>query len=91
MRLQAGGGKLVAEVDGHGEYMWSSLGHVGKLVEEVDGHLEYIAVVAWAGGERITEITWRVGEACYWRESAINYVAAAYDLKTNWSVGALSA
>ncbi|WP_340392706.1 hypothetical protein [Paenibacillus sp. FSL E2-0190] len=53
--------------------------------------MEYIAVVAWAGGERITEITWRVGEACYWRESAINYVAAAYDLKTNWSVGALSA
>ncbi|WP_143762785.1 MULTISPECIES: hypothetical protein [Paenibacillus] len=73
------------------EYMWSSLGRVGKLVEEVDGHLEYIAVVAWAGGERITEIAWRVGEACYWRESAINYVAAAYDLKTNWSVGALSA
>ncbi|MEK4209727.1 MULTISPECIES: hypothetical protein [Paenibacillus] len=46
---------------------------------------------AWARGERITEIAWRVGEACYWRESAINYVAAAYDLKTNWSVGALSA
>ncbi|WP_175620013.1 hypothetical protein [Paenibacillus odorifer] len=53
--------------------------------------MEYIAVVAWAGGERITEIAWRVGEACYWRESAINYVAAAYDLKTNWSVGAVSA
>ncbi|MEK4881786.1 MULTISPECIES: hypothetical protein [Paenibacillus] len=27
------------------------------------------------------------GEACCWRESAINDVAAAYDLKTNWSVG----
>jgi len=73
-------GKLVEEVAGHVEYMWSSLGRVGKLVEEVAGHGEYIAEFAWARGE-----------ACCWRESAINYVAAAYDLKTNWSVGAVSA
>ncbi|OMD60046.1 hypothetical protein BSK62_26215 [Paenibacillus odorifer] len=71
--------------------MQRPLGCVGKLVAKVAGHLEYITEAAWAGGERITEIAWRVGEACYWRESAINYVAAAYDLKTNWSVGAVSA
>ncbi|WP_179087038.1 hypothetical protein [Paenibacillus odorifer] len=52
-------GKLVEEVAGHGEYMWSSLG--------------------------------RMRETCYWGESAINYVAAAYDLKTNWSVEVRSA
>ncbi|WP_256721933.1 hypothetical protein [Paenibacillus odorifer] len=33
----------------------------------------------------------RMRETCYWGESAINYVAAAYDLKTNWSVGTVSA
>ncbi|MEK4476667.1 hypothetical protein NSQ91_25875 [Paenibacillus sp. FSL R7-0048] len=73
-------GKHVAKVAGHLEY-----------ITEAAGHLEYIAEVAWAGGERITEIAWRVGEASYWRESAINYVAAAYDLKTNWSVEVRSA
>jgi len=77
--LQAGGGKLVAEVGG-----WSilqrPLGCVGKLVEEAAGHGEYM----WSS-------LGRVGETCYWGESAINYVAAAYDLKTNWSVGAVSA
>ncbi|WP_339188264.1 hypothetical protein MKY54_25060 [Paenibacillus sp. FSL P2-0121] len=44
-------GKLVEEVDGHLEY-----------ITEAAGHLEYIAEVAWAGGERITEIAWRVGK-----------------------------
>ncbi len=48
----------------------------GKLVAEVAWHLEYSAEFAWARGK-----------ACCWRESAINDVAAAYDLKTNWSVG----
>jgi hypothetical protein len=43
----------------------------------------------WAGGVYV-EFAWARGEACYWRESAINYVAAAYDLKTNWSVGVRS-
>lgn len=74
---------------------------MGKLVEEVDGHLEYIAEFAWRVGEACcwgrwargvyVEFAWARGEACCWRESAINYVVAAYDLKTTWSVGAVSA
>ncbi|MEK4107380.1 hypothetical protein NST28_25135 [Paenibacillus sp. FSL R10-2791] len=50
----------------------SSLGAWESLVAEIDGHMEYIAEVAWC-----------VGKACN--------VAAAYDLKTNWSVVARSA
>ncbi|WP_143763746.1 hypothetical protein [Paenibacillus odorifer] len=49
---------------------------------EVDGHGVYCGVRLECG-ERITVVAWRVGEACY--------VAAAYNLKTNWSVVAHSA